>query len=405
MPLLSLESFRRILGWNPWHFWGLANTSTVRVASRCNSVLRQYNWQDADGAGRDELIQAIGRAEDKIRDQLGYSVGARWTTVDFLTWPTGYQSDTRPWYAQAVALPNEGFIASFGVETRTAIDAAAAVVYSDADGDSLDDTYTVTAPTTVTDPAEIRVFVPAAERVAARTLHGEDWRIIPSTITIAGGVVTITGPAWTLVKPILYEGVVNADPGIDPGSAANFLTTLDIERVVSGGTQGTAYYDFAPYPGWCCVGASGDPAAIRSTDLRAGVVDPLHGIIDPVVSVYDTSTSTWQAAALCGQCRPPDRLAVNVYAGVPLATNGDLDPYWQTVVARLAMAEAQGEPCGCESANRVWSYWQQDVSRTSGPDQFAFKEAAMNNPLGPKRGQIEAWRAIERRRHIQAIRM
>lgn len=403
-PLLSLESFRRILGWNPFHFWGLANAD-VPVASRCNSVLRQYNWQDADGAGRDEIIQAIARAEDKLRAQLGFSVGARWTTADFLQWPGGFQSDTMPWYAQAVALPGEGFLASFGVETHTVIQAGAAVVYSDEDGDGLDDTYTITAATTVTDPAEIRLFVPAADQATARTLHGENWRVIPSQITIAAGTVTIIGPAWTLVTPMLYEGIANASPGIDPGVGANFLATLDVVKAVSGGTQGTAYYDFAPYPGWCCTTSGADPAAVRSTDLRVGVADARHGVINPVVSVYNASTSAWQAAALCGQCRPPDRLAVNVYAGWPLAANGDLDSYWQPIVARLAMAEIQGEPCGCESANRVWAYWQQDVSRTSGADQFAFKEAALNNPFGVKRGHIEAWQAVLRHRHIQSIRL
>jgi len=397
--MLSLEAFRREVGWNPYHFWGLAN-ELVPIESSCKALVQQYNWQATDAIGRAEIQEAILRAEDKLQEHLGYAVGRRWTTVD-VSWPDYFQSGAEPWWAGAIALPNEGYIGSFGVETRTPIQLGATVVLTDTNSDGVLDTFTITAATTVTDATQIALFVPAANQVLDRTQNGEDWHITPIRTTITGGFATITGASWLLIRPVLYEGVATSANGLDPNDATNYLSTMDVYQVVSGGSHGAAYYDYAPYPQWCCPSIS-DPAAVAYTDIRAGVVHPLFGTINPVVSVQNTTTLLWTAANTCS-CRPPDRVRLNVYAGVPRANTYDLDPYWQRVVARLAIAEIQGEPCGCEAANHVWAYWQQDVSRTSGPDQYAFKETALNNPFGVKRGHIEAWHAVLRKQHIQAL--
>ena len=397
--MLSLEAFRKYIGWNPYHFWGLANEQ-VPILSSCKALVQQYNWQSTDSIGRAEIQDAILRAEDKLQDHLGYAVGRRWTTAE-VSWPDYYQSNGKPWWATAIAVPNEGYIHSFGVETRTLIDDEASVVYTDTNGDGVIDTFTVTVVTTVTDVTQISLFIPVADQVPDRTMSGEQWRIIPRSVTISGGSATITGPSWLMVLPVLYEGVATSANGIDPSNLANYLNIVEVYQVTTGGSQGLALYDYAPYPQWCCPSIS-DPAAVAVTDIRAGVVHPLFGTVNPVVSVQNTTTLLWTAANTCA-CRPPDRVRLNLNAGYPRSSTGDLELYWQQVVARLAIAEIQGEPCGCEAANHVWAYWQQDVSRTSGPDQYAFKEAALNNPFGVKRGHIEAWHAVLRKQHIQAL--
>lgn len=91
----------------------------------------------------------------------------------------------------------------------------------------------------------------------------------------------------------------------------------------------------------------------------------------------------------------PAAITAHVVAGAPLGDDGDLDPFWQPIVSRLAAAEIAGKPCACDAANQWLYHWQFDVSRVrGGEEEFAFKEAAMNNPFGTRRGHIAAWNAI-----------
>ena len=38
---LSLESWREIIGYHPFHFWGLADNSVVPVTSSCNQIVKE----------------------------------------------------------------------------------------------------------------------------------------------------------------------------------------------------------------------------------------------------------------------------------------------------------------------------------------------------------------------------
>lgn len=73
-PLLPLENFRRILGYNPFHFFGLQSTGAnqAHIASECNATVYQYAWQNANAAGRTEALAAIQSAEDRLFDYLYY---------------------------------------------------------------------------------------------------------------------------------------------------------------------------------------------------------------------------------------------------------------------------------------------------------------------------------------------
>lgn len=400
--LMSLRQFQEITGWHPLHFWGLSSNTIAPVTSSCVDLIRQYNWQQTDAIGRTELAQAISTAEEKLQRYLGFAVAERYAQVP-AQWSTlATAPDYRPWHVRSIALDSEGYISGFGTEVLTAVELGAAIAYSAVASVGWSDTATITVNTTETDATRLRLYVPEAERVPTRTAAGEDWRINPIKATIASGTATLVVPAWLLVRPVLYEDfAINTSNGIDPANSANYLATIDVYTSSASENHGTAYYDGAPYPAWCCAG--GDNAAIASANIRSALVNPKFGIINPIVSVYDAGTSTWIATPLAGQCRVPDRLLLNIRAGYPRQPNGDMDREFAAIVARLAMAEIQGSPCGCKSANHIWDYWQTDISRTSGPDQFAFKEAALNNPFGPKRGHVEAWQAVLRLQHVRGL--
>ncbi|HEY4714291.1 MAG TPA: hypothetical protein VIH30_08660, partial [Aquirhabdus sp.] len=59
--LLPLETFRRIVHYHPFHFWGLADSANAPV-SQCNDVVTKFGYQASDAAGRDDILQAIETA-------------------------------------------------------------------------------------------------------------------------------------------------------------------------------------------------------------------------------------------------------------------------------------------------------------------------------------------------------
>lgn len=422
--LLSVEQWRAIMQFNPWHFFGLAN-STVPVTSACNDIVTQYNWQNVDGVGRQAIADAIETAETRITDLLGYSPAPHYIT-EVEPWPR-YQ-DKRVSRMNSVgadgrwlsANMREGYIQAIGVETYTAIETVT-LVYSDTDGDGLDDTFTATttATTTETDPNNIGLYVSGIYRLNADGVS-EAWRLMPTKITINGnGTVTVRGRAWMMVQPVLYQGAANLPFGaLDPSTASNFMTTADvyqhypnIDGQSVSNSQAVLTWETEPWPDWgaCCGGSNAvfnsahDPAATASVVARAGIRDAKHGIIYAAYSVYDSTNAVW-ISSNWGLCRPPDRMTVRYFAGFPL-NNGEMDKKWQTVVARLAAAELANRLCACDAANRELYKWQFDLARAQGAndEQYRISDADLNNPLGTQRGQVYAWKVISDERNLQGF--
>ena len=249
-PLLSVDEWRQQMGFNPWHFWGLANTR-VPVTSACNTLTFEYAWQNVDAVGRSEIADAIALAERKLKSYLGYAPAPQFES-DELQFPQYF--DVRNQYLSSadalgrwlsVQLKSHQ-VKTVGVLSRALI-GNANVTYSDLDSDSLDETFTVSIATTVTDPEQIAVYFTAADRYDG-TGVSERWRVRPVDVSISGGTVTITGRAWTIVRPVLYQGV--ARTAIDPDTAGNFVSQLAVyRRSVDTTQQGEFIWETAPGAG------------------------------------------------------------------------------------------------------------------------------------------------------------
>lgn len=266
---LPIDTWRHILGYHPFHFWQLANTSTP-VTSACNSLVHEYAWQSVDAVGRNEVREAIATAEDRLREYLGY-----WpmptATTETIAWPHLWDqwlrrtNDVAPDGRYVPIQVSSGHIHAVGLDILTLL-GTPAVVYSDTDGDGLNETFTVIQATTATDATQIECYFSALDRLDSEPL-GERWRIAPVKVTISGGVATIVGRSWILVKPIRYQGVLpipssgasDTSGALDPSVAANFVTTLDVVQHTTdpnGTTTDTsqAVLIWETYPcagGWC----------------------------------------------------------------------------------------------------------------------------------------------------------
>lgn len=423
MNLLPLEDFRRVLGWQPFHFWGLAN-DTVPVTSKCNTVLKEYAWQGQDAAGRAEIREAIETAEGILRDYLGYAVAPQYLEITE-PWARYYDASrerivgadaTGRWIAPR--LPGAGYIQAIGVETLTLVGtvsvAGATLVFTDADGDGLYDTFIATIATAEDEPEKIAIYFAAADRLDGEGV-GERWRIQPVSVAISGGTATIRGRLWLLVRPVLYQGV-SPQPK-DPGditatgpyaqSLQVYTRTTDPNGETATTSQATLVWETSPCHGWwCCCGgctsptydpanSPGDPAAVAYGVSRAGLRDARLGIVGIGEAIRDATTGVWSAVPW-GACREPDRFSVRLLAGYPLE-DGYVDRKLQVVVARLAMAELGRGVSACDTANRELFRWQMDLSRSAGNNDQVFgfiTREQLNNPLGTRRGHLFAWNQI-----------
>lgn len=409
--LLPLETWRNIMGYHPYHFFQLANSGNIPLDG-CNDLVWSYPWMSHDAASRQDVRNAIISAESILTRYLNYSPAPRYVDQTY-PWPPLADGAQR-WGAAGAdwrwltVQTDEGYVQAAGVEQLTLL-GTPVLVYSDPDGDGLQDTWTLTIATSITDASQIAVYYAAADRLNSAAV-GDDWRILPVTVTIAAGTATVRGRSWQVVRPILYEGFTS--DALDPLTISNFVTTLDVyQRTTNAGgltildSQGVITWETRPSHGWwCCCGCQVnattfggspfDPAAVALSVARVGIRDKRRGLLTPSEASYDATTGIWSALdwTVCAQ---PDRVTLRYLAGFPLATDGIMAEPYRTVVARLAAAELGRTICGCDYANRELYKWQFDISQTArGDELFGISTENLNNPLGTRRGHVQAWKLI-----------
>ena len=333
--LLPIATWFDILGFHPWHAFGIAGTGDLAVTTGCDTLVRRYEWQNSDAAGSKSITDAIEKAEQTLMQYLGYSPAPHYVTETF-PWPPLASGDMR-WGAQGSdwrwlsVQANEGQIRAVGIEAHTLISANSGVTYSDEDGDTFDDTFTISAASSVTDASQIAVYFSVADRFngfGATTALSERWRVRPITVTISGGVITVKGAKQLCVRPIKYEGVVNVGPnGLDPTLASNFVTTLDLYQnttdpngVTVDTSQAVITWETRPCHGWwcccsACVASTGfagspyDPAAVAQAVARVGIRDARRGMLTPAEASFDSTTGIWSALDWT-VCTQPDRVTI-----------------------------------------------------------------------------------------------
>jgi hypothetical protein len=421
------------MNFQPWHFWGLADNNLLTVSSRCNGIVTEYPWQATDAAGRDDIRQAIENAEKMLTEYVGFAPAPRYIEST-VPWPryldaslmrTAPRDPTGRWLA--VQLP-EGYVQAAGVEQLTSISLAAPVVLSDPDGDTYNEKFTIgPIATTITDPKQIAVYFAAADRFDGpdfTSAVGARWRIEPVNVVISGGFVTITGARWLLVPPLKYQGLINIGTGLNPASVGNVVTTLDVYQrsTNANGTtitdaQATIVWETHPTCAtWFCqcgcntpVSAYGgspfDPSAIAQAAGRVDIQNAQYGIVAAAQAAYDSTTQIFSSLNW-DVCTEPDRVTVRYLAGVPLASDGQMDARWRVIVARLAAAELARPICACDEASRELYRWQFDLSRTSGAGDEAYGAVSaedLNNPFGTRRGHVYAYKNAMDLRQLRGL--
>lgn len=412
MPLLPLDVWRAEIGMSPWLFWGCADGTIIKDDSKCSGLVREYSWQGTDAAGRDDLRRAIERAEEELSNYLQYRVAPQYVETLPLEWPrfndasmVRYRDIDATGRRVAMMAP-EFYVIAMGIEQLTAIGLNTALVFSDEFNTGFNDTFTITLPTTVTDPSEIAVYFSVADRFDDLATV-DRWRIEPLQISISGGNVTIVGRRWLVVRPILYQApTLNA---INPTNAANFVTTLDVYQRTTNGNglttttcQATLQYESSDCGGWgsgFCVGplnGSTDPGTVGEVIARAGLRDKTNGLIAPAAAVYNATTGLWSSAGGCFGCyAEPDRVILRYLAGYPLE-RGVIAKVWQQVVTMFAAAELKRRICVCRDVNERLHDLQLDMSlQSTETERYQRSQRDLDSPFGTRLGHIQAWKKAQ----------
>lgn len=420
---LPLDTLRAFLGLPPWSFWQFADapgqSAIVPLKPDCPSVVYEYDWQGSDSAGRSSVREAISEAEQVLSEYLGYFPSPTYAVRD-VTWPRFYegnQSRLRDLDAtgrRVAVLAPHGYIQALGVEQATLVGTASTtamptptLVYSALFNAALQDTFTITLPTTVTDPAQIAVYFVATDRFDGgdfSTALGPRWRVEPVQVSISGGNVTIVGRKWLVGRPILYE-----DPAstiLRPSVAGNFVTELEVYQLTTNGagtsvddSQATLIYETTDCGGcWgrCCCGggapASSDPATTGLVIARAGIRDATTGLVTPAAATYNPDTLAWSSGWCCsGSYCDPDRVTLRYLSGIPLV-NGQMAPQMRQIMCELSAAEMKRRICACRDVNERLHDLQQDLTlESTETERYSVPLEQLNNPFGTRRGHVKAW--------------
>ena len=380
-PYTHLEEWRKASCFNdPWGFWQWDHDKLrVKGKSSCSSIVRQSNNHHgcpADTLGRDNIALAILEAEQMYRDNLGYPVVPEWHQKEVASFAWGCGQSWRN--GDRLVLPY-GHIQHVGTEVCQTL---GEVVKGDnsykieALHGPLPDTFTLSlSGLSNVSEGEIKVYVSKAERTNTCDPLRR-WEIPAECVTLDNGTLTITGKAYLLAKPELYESFTPfsvpvsyyGDYSLNPENLDNYIERLEIVRCYVDSCQG----GFARFKNTCgCPSCKPDGSHCSTcSNVSFCIENEIAGIVKPL----------WE-----WNCQRPSSFCVSYQAG-------DCSRNWTGDIAKLAIANLCGGICGC--AYGCMSRWWDDLASEEAKNKVTFEQ--LNNPIGSRRGHLHAWNLIQK---------
>lgn len=357
-----LNRWPKIMEENPWHFNQLAGANAPLTAP-CDEVYVQDE--------RDDIANGLNLAVELVSEELGFYPRPLWFTQRL---DLGH-GDPMEWQ---ILKTEWGYLTEFSIRTKTLLSAGVAIVYSDTDGDGIDDTATITIATT-TAVGEIRVYFQVAD--GASEAAADDWEIEPLTITSTGAVATIVGPSYLFTSPDVVWANPTEEPNyvtklpFDSADPANFVTDVDIYRVY-GNPTGAVKLLTDPILD-CSVANSGDIAE-----------NAVGRIVNAKLGLFEVRLANCVSLVNCTYW--PTQIWISYKAGYPLRNNR-MDRQLENQITRIANVKTPYKPntfCG----ERTLTMWQEDnrmienVSRAASPPPWG----------GMTFGEWDAWNMLKR---------
>jgi hypothetical protein len=350
---------------------------------------------------REDIAYAIRTAERRIADEVNYHLIPDWEVTENVRYkrpgvPEVWNAWGRSPRGQLQSVTTRyGHVLSGGVRAKTGIETVA-VARTDEDGDGYSETVTVTVGTSVTDPDELKLYLPGRS--------GDDrYEIRPIEIdldTDAASAV-ITCKSWQIIDPDLQEyiNVGESDNAIDAETDTNYETTVDVYRVYNDPqTQVSLIWEQdTSLSGTCC---GNDSCLACQLGRQTGCFhtrDERRGIIVPAPATWSAANQSYTKQAWAG-CRGPDRVSVSYYSGNRdfnlSRPKSDMEPYWEYAVAYYAASLLTKGGCDCSGPMGAIEHWQDDHAMSTEERNYVMSPGQLNNRLGTTKGAIFAWNAI-----------
>lgn len=350
----------------------VANTHGLLAAWAEYMEVSPWGFNQVTGNGIDALLTNkspkffVQPERDNVARALASAMEQALKVTRFYPRPTFLNQkinlDPRRRFSRQDLYTQYGYVKAIGRRATTLVAEDEDIVYSDSNGDSVDDLATITVTTTVTDPAELHVFFRPADSLAPAA--DERWRIEPLRVSITAGTATITGHRALFVKPEVWRKPYDAPKYSDaskhtasPQVASDFVTQVDVYRVYADSTSAVM---------------------LGSTVISATIKNPTLGIIR-------VGTGDADPLSTC-----EDYVDVWYQAGYPLdAYTNDTEQSLKTAFARLANTLMPFKPTTGDV--RLGTFENDDGKRPEG----YVPSAVWNNSLHEvKTGAIEAWKTL-----------
>jgi hypothetical protein len=407
--LMPLDRWAELIGFNPLHFNQVVlSDRNVDNGFSCGQTIAQYGWQAHGRVGREEIAQAIDRAEKDIARELGYDVAPRWHEAESIQLPHAERWRLHPYaHIGLRARLLHGYVLSGGREALVELPAGAGVTvsYSSLFGGSgaYEETATIVVSTTITDPQEIALFYPGLGPDTA-------WEIRPITVVIDTDAqeATITCRREQLVKPEFLEDISAWDEvdGIEDADTG-FLTTVDVwRRYNDPATQvrfiatpsGLAFNAF----GLLTCGCTGSGCPTCGYIVQSGcmtVRNRREGGVQLSPADWDADLGDYTASDTL-MVPAPDKCLVWYRAGYYDANTEspfkNMTRELEQAVVALSLSYLSRPVCGCDGIKDLHEYYATDFAEISGDagGSLSYVTGYVDNPFGTKRGCIEAWKKI-----------
>lgn len=363
-----LNAWPRVMMDDQWRFNGVQGTG----------VPRNYKADAFVQPERDEVARALADAIARVTDYLEYYPRPVYITGEEVSLQWG-----NPYQLQLLETRYKHLI-EFGSRATTLIDDDVTVTYSSSlPGSSILDKATITVSTSITNAEEIQVFFRTADGAPAAA--DELYEIEPLTVSISGGVATITGHRSLFVKPsTIWDVPYVYDSGnlveknyADIQDASHFVTKVDVYRVYTDTTNAVQLTS----DDWL---DCGDCNSVSTTLTAAGG------------RIYDKRLGLFQVrTASCSNCPGyVERVRINYKAGLALV-RGRVDTALEEAIIRYANTFF-GQPA-IDVTDAVQSKWMYDRNPE---DANLLTPGDVKNPFGIQRGAIFAWRTINNPRYL-----
>jgi hypothetical protein len=346
--ILALDEWAEIMELPGWLFNQVLHPVRVQRGGEMWWHQSGYYSDPNRIAGRDSVARAIATAERKIADHLGYWPAPVWTCGEQHDWPVPERGSQR-WLPELKT--NWGYLLAAGEETWAQLNIdPVGVVYSDEDGDGVEEWATITfAPyIDITNVCEVEV-VPPNRNPAER-----EWRIRPLEASLDAGVLTIQGPKWLFVNPDVWLTIESI--GLD-GTPPDFLASVDLYRHYNDTTGEQAEYMWVQNP------CSTQPCREICQNACVKVMRRRTGHFVAETATYSPSSGQWVSATWSVQATP-NQVRIWYYSGyTDYSCYGceRLPMSLKEAIVRLANVYLPETPCGKGFTRERWEHDREEM--------------------------------------------